>query len=123
MEDSVLEDMFRRRLGILMLAGVAILASIAIFASSAATGQEPQARITRDVAAGRPMVVHVIVALCDNENQGIIQVPEHLGNGQDPNLNLYWGAIYGVRTFFARQGGWTRIPVARPSARNNFKLA
>jgi hypothetical protein len=33
-------------------------------------------------------VIHVLVALCDNENQGIVPVPAHLGNGEDPNRNL-----------------------------------
>ena len=49
-------------------------------------------------------VVHVFVALCDNKNQGIVPVPEKIGNGQDANLNLYWGCGYGVRTFFKKIG-------------------
>ncbi len=49
---------------------------------------------------------HVFVALCDNENQGIVPVPSHLGNGQDPKSNLYWGALYGVKTHFKRSGDW-----------------
>lgn len=44
--------------------------------------------------------IHVYVALCDNENQGIVPVPEHLGNGKDSKSNLYWGALYGVKSFF-----------------------
>ncbi len=43
--------------------------------------------------------IHVFVALCDNENQGIVPVPKILGNGQDPKSNLYWGAMYGVKSF------------------------
>jgi hypothetical protein len=43
--------------------------------------------------------IHVYVPLCDNKNQGIIPVPESLGNGQDPKNNLYWGAMYGVKSF------------------------
>lgn len=39
-------------------------------------------------------VIHVLVALCDNENQGIVPVPAFLGNGEDPQKNLYWGAAY-----------------------------
>ncbi|MFN0059524.1 MAG: hypothetical protein ACKVX7_13790 [Planctomycetota bacterium] len=70
--------------------------------TSAATGADVQARITKDVAAGRPIVVHVVVALCDNANQGIVRVPAALGNGQDPRSNLYWGALYGLRTFFLK---------------------
>ncbi len=44
--------------------------------------------------------IHVFVALCDNANQGIVKVPESLGNGQEPKSNLYWGAAFGVKSFF-----------------------
>ncbi|MCF6365560.1 MAG: hypothetical protein L3J35_05095 [Bacteroidales bacterium] len=44
--------------------------------------------------------IHVFVALCDNENQGIVPVPVRIGNGQDPYHNLYWGAGYGVKNYF-----------------------
>jgi len=44
--------------------------------------------------------IHVFVALCDNKYQGIVPVPERIGNGQNPNTNLYWGCGYGVRSFF-----------------------
>ncbi|MCT4665299.1 MAG: hypothetical protein N4A45_08730 [Flavobacteriales bacterium] len=47
--------------------------------------------------------IHVFVALCDNEFQGIVPVPEQIGNGKDPNLNLYWGAGYGVKSFLKRR--------------------
>jgi len=53
--------------------------------------------------------VHVFVALADNQSQGIIPVPAKLGNGEDPEHNLYWGSAYGVRTFFARSADWERI--------------
>lgn len=33
--------------------------------------------------------IHVLVALCDNKYQGIVPVPEKIGNGQDPDQNLY----------------------------------
>ncbi len=57
-------------------------------------------------------VVHVLVALCDNEHQGIVKVPAGIGNGQQPRTNLYWGAGYGVRTHFDRAAEWVRVPVA-----------
>ncbi len=44
--------------------------------------------------------VHVYVALCDNIHQGIVPIPKDLGNGQSPRTNLYWGALYGVKTYF-----------------------
>jgi len=51
-------------------------------------------------------IIHVFVALCDNENQGIVPVPPKLGNGEDPRNNLYWGALYGLKTFFRRSDDW-----------------
>ena len=57
-------------------------------------------------AAARARIVHVIVALADNQNQGIVPVPARLGNGQDAAANLYWGAAYGVKTYFKNTSGW-----------------
>lgn len=54
-------------------------------------------------------VVHVLVALCDNKNQGIVPVPAHLGNGEDAAKNLYWGAAYGVKTYFSKSPDWQKI--------------
>ncbi len=59
-------------------------------------------------------VVHVLVALCDNEHQGIVPVPKAIGNGQDPDRNLYWGAGYGVRSYFDRSKDWARQPHTSP---------
>ncbi len=56
-----------------------------------------------------PKTVHVFVALCDNVNQGIVPVPKTLGNGQNPRTNLYWGALYGVKTHFKKSKDWTFI--------------
>lgn len=82
----------------------------------AATGADVQARIAADMDAGKPGVVHVVVALCDNLHQGIVPVPAKIGNGQDPRSNLYWGAMYGVRSFLSMKGGWKiRSTVAAPS--------
>jgi hypothetical protein len=47
--------------------------------------------------------IHVFVALCDNKYQGIVPVPEKIGNGQDPVHNLYWGAGYGVKNYFDKK--------------------
>jgi hypothetical protein len=54
-------------------------------------------------------VIHVLVALCDNENQGIVPVPANLGNGEDTERNLYWGAAYGVKTYFSKSRSWEKI--------------
>lgn len=45
-------------------------------------------------------VIHIFVALCDNKFQGIVPVPEKIGNGKDLKNNLYWGCGYGVKMFF-----------------------
>jgi hypothetical protein len=58
------------------------------------------------LAQTSPRVVHVFVALADNKNQGIVPVSAKLGNGQDPEHNLYWGSAYGVKTFFSRSQEW-----------------
>jgi hypothetical protein len=54
-----------------------------------------------------PKTIHVLVALCDNKYQGIVPVPEKIGNGQNPNANLYWGCGYGIRSFFKKSKEWT----------------
>jgi hypothetical protein len=51
-------------------------------------------------------VIHVVVALCDNQYQGIVPVPRLLGNGDDPARNLYWGAAFGVKSFFKKAPDW-----------------
>jgi hypothetical protein len=50
--------------------------------------------------------IHVMVALCDNTYQGIVPVPAKIGNGQDPNSNLYWGCGYGIRSYFKKSAEW-----------------
>lgn len=61
------------------------------------------------VCAAQPRVAHVFVALADNTYQGIVPIPAALGNGDDPAKNLYWGAAYGMKTFFSKKApGWKR---------------
>jgi hypothetical protein len=62
-------------------------------------------------------VIHVLVALCDNKNQGIVPVPAAIGNGQDPANNLYWGCGGGVKTFFKKSPNWKLLStIKNPSA-------
>jgi len=73
----------------------------------------------QDIAIGqtKPRVVHVFVALADNQHQGIVPVPASLGNGDDPARNLYWGAAFGVRTFFRKSADWKEIAtIPRPKS-------
>lgn len=60
-------------------------------------------------------VVHVFVALADNVHQGIVPVPAKLGNGDAPATNLYWGAAYGVKSYFRSSADW-RLISAGPGA-------
>jgi len=60
-------------------------------------------------------VVHVFVALADNQHQGIIPVPPILGHGDDPQRNLYWGAAFGVKTFFKTSKEWQLLFCGRGS--------
>jgi len=58
-------------------------------------------------------VIQVFVALCDNVHQGIVPVSATLGNGDDAARNLYWGAAFGVKTFFTKSKDW-RIVECQP---------
>ncbi len=60
-----------------------------------------------------PRVVHVLVALCDNDHQGIVKVGKAIGNGQDPGNNLYWGAKYGVKNHFRTSSDWKLVQTER----------
>src|SRR5216684_715523 len=60
-------------------------------------------------ARASPRVVHVFVALADNQHQGIVPVPARLGDGDAPAGNLYWGAAFGVKSFFRSSKDWELI--------------
>ena len=83
--------------------------------SSSAQGTPP---LTGPLAATNPVpVVHVFVALCDNTYQGIVPVSASLGNGDNPKTNLYWGAAFGVKTFFSKSNDWRLVQTfLNPSA-------
>lgn len=82
------------------------------FSISQAAETDPAAqRLAQDFDAGRPLVAHVIVALADNEHQGIVRVPQSLGDGDRPQSNLYWGAMYGVKGFLRRSADWRAVPL------------
>lgn len=55
---------------------------------------------------GKSKTIHIFVALCDNKYQGIVPVPTKIGNGQDPDNNLYWGCAYGIRSYFKKSKEW-----------------
>ncbi|HEX8127962.1 MAG TPA: hypothetical protein VF527_02595 [Pyrinomonadaceae bacterium] len=79
-----------------------------VAAAQPATGTRGQQQ-QQPAAQNAMPVIHVFVALCDNVNQGIVPVSARLGNGEDPANNLYWGAAFGVKTFFSRSKDWKLI--------------
>ena len=50
--------------------------------------------------------IHVFVALADNASQGIAPVPAKIGNGEDADLNLYWGSSEGFKSIFGHSKSW-----------------
>jgi hypothetical protein len=76
-----------------------------------------QRSITTKKEAGLK-TIHVFVALCDNKYQGIVPVPAKIGNGQDAATNLYWGAAFGVKTFFNKSSEWKLIEIKKDPAEN-----
>ena len=76
-----------------------------------APATQPETAINKEAAVNPVPVIHVFVALADNVNQGIVPVSASLGNGDNPTTNLYWGAAFGIRTFFSRNKDWELISV------------
>src|SRR5262245_1579475 len=64
--------------------------------------------VAKDLAAGKPLVVQVHVPLCDND---ILRCGGHgLGDGDNPDTNLYWATSGGFRGWFKRKGsGWKKV--------------
>lgn len=60
-------------------------------------------------ARGEARRVRVFVALCDNATQGIVKVGAKIGNGDDPNSNLYWGCTDGLAVHFRKNGNWKLV--------------
>jgi hypothetical protein len=67
------------------------------------------ARLKKKIDQNQPLVIHLLVPLCDNSNQGIVPVSKTLGDGLNLRTNLYWGAGYGIKTHFKRAKAWTFI--------------
>ena len=91
-------------------------------ATAAARADEPPAPIDKlyddvaaDLRAGKPLVVGVEVALCDNT---IITCGGHgLGDGEDVTRNLYWATDGGLRGWFERRGSpWRRVERRGPTS-------
>ncbi len=65
-------------------------------------------RVVADAKAGRPLVVEVHVPLC--ESTIIACGNKKLGDGDNPETNLYWSTTPGFGEWFVRRGsGWKRM--------------
>lgn len=87
---------------------------LALAACADQTGQTSPLQSPPPSPASEPLrnpgkLIHVVVALCDNRFQGIVPVPPRIGNGDDPANNLYWGAAFGVKTFFRKAREWSLL--------------
>lgn len=103
----------------------AAFALMAIFSFSC---KKPETKAYKDIATTKvphpkkqitdyntqTKTIHIFVALCDNKYQGIVPVPAGIGNGQDPNTNLYWGCGYGIRTYFTKSKEWKLLKTTKP---------
>jgi len=105
---------FAPRRGLLWLLFFSLLGSVLSSCASTNTARTPAphaapaSQIERAAVNSLP-VIHVFVALADNVNQGIVPVSASLGNGDNPATNLYWGAAFGVRTYFSKNRDWELI--------------
>ena len=98
------------------------LCTLLVCAATVARADEPALDalyddVARDLAAGKPLVVEVEVALCDN---GIISCGGRgPGDGDDLERNLYWATDGGLRGWFERRGSpWHRV--SRTGARGDI---
>jgi len=101
-----------RRIDFIVITASLFITFIALACTSRGKSQTiaptaPQQNSTNETAPVNSMpVVHVFVALADNEHQGIVPVSKSLGDGDNTKTNLYWGAAFGVKTFFAKSRDW-----------------
>ncbi|HKR22951.1 MAG TPA: hypothetical protein VJS17_10165, partial [Pyrinomonadaceae bacterium] len=115
----------KMRRSVLWLLCFAFLNAVAFACASSNPARTPavagvapsQPKELEKAAVNSMPVIHVFVALADNVNQGIVPVSASLGNGDNATTNLYWGAAFGVRTFFSKHKDWELISVTpNPSA-------
>jgi hypothetical protein len=85
---------------------LAVLAGLWLVGGAARA--DPLAAARASAQAGGPVVIHVIVPLCDN---ALIDCgSEALGSPGNPRTNLYWGALVGAKRFFDRPAaGYERL--------------
>lgn len=85
---------------------------LALSGSARAEASWDPGAIREDLEAGRPLVVHVRVALCSNAQ--IDCGSPIAGRPRDLAHNIYWGAIFGARRFLERKGSaYTRLSLQK----------
>jgi hypothetical protein len=110
MSQNVVNWLMRLGLDICLVAGCCLLVTAGCANASRKPGFIQPSKPLTVVSAPNPVpVIHVVVALCDNKYQGIIPVPARIGNGDDLVDNLYWGADFGVKSYFRHRSGWTQV--------------
>jgi hypothetical protein len=79
------------------------------------------ADVAADLVAGKPLVVQVHVPLCDND---VLRCGRgRLGDGDDPDGNLYWATSGGFRGWFNRRGSsWTEVLRQRSTEPDRVEL-
>jgi hypothetical protein len=111
----------RRRSGLLWLVYFSLVVAAVASCASPNPARTPApatyAQVQVEKAAVNSVsVIHVFVALADNVNQGIVPVSATLGNGDNATTNLYWGAAFGIKTFFSRNRDWELVAAKRDSS-------
>jgi len=104
--------------GFLAAACCAILTAVGIASAGGPAANRPidplYDRLAAELAAGKPLVITVYVALCDNDSQGIIPVKNRaICRGDDPANNMYWATRGGLAGYLKR-AGWKRVLIVEP---------
>jgi len=80
-----------------------LLISITLFA------KQTSVTTLQDYSLDKYKIIYTVVALADNKHQRIVPISKMLGNGDDARNNLYWGAMYGIKTYFKKSNKWRVI--------------
>ncbi|MBE7479715.1 MAG: hypothetical protein HS104_06995 [Polyangiaceae bacterium] len=89
-----------------------LLAALLLLTARARAQDWDRSKTRADLAAGKPLVVHVRVALCSNDQ---IDCGSKIA-GRPGNLshNVYWGAVFGARRFLEmKSSGWERLSLGK----------
>lgn len=92
---------------------IAILLLVLLFPFALTAQEKTPDKPATAKAAAAPKRIHVVVALCDNESQGIQKVGARIGDGDKPDDNLYWGCSDGLREWFKKSPNWRLTDVAK----------